>query len=44
MEFRWIVYLFGAFLLFTGYQMLRTADPFMVCTSNVFAILGLRAL
>jgi tellurite resistance protein TerC len=26
MEFRWIVYVFGAFLLFTGYQMLRTAD------------------
>jgi tellurite resistance protein TerC len=114
MEFRWIVYVFGAFLLFTGVQMLRhvnqkpdmennallkwarkrfritetlegerfwvrrngmlwatplflallmveatdlvfavdsipaifaiTTDPFIVYTSNVFAILGLRAL
>ena len=71
-EFEWILYVFGAFLVFTGVKMwfmvdhtpdisknpllkiirrcipftdnLRGNDPFIVYTSNIFAILGLRAL
>jgi predicted tellurium resistance membrane protein TerC len=79
-EFHWIIYLFGAFLIFTGIRMAIqrkgkltatplflvllivestdllfavdsipaifavTEDPFIVYTSNVFAILGLRSL
>lgn len=54
-HFHWVLYLFGLFLLFTGQKMLFavdsipavfaiTADPFLVFTSNVFAILGRRSL
>src|SRR3989304_9276138 len=42
----WIICVFGAFLILTGIKMLaqRESDPFIVYSSNVFAILGLRAL
>src|SRR3989344_2609897 len=60
-RFDWVLYLFGAFLVFTGIKMwwaagqepaldsipaifAITTDPFIVLTSNVFAILGLRAM
>src|SRR3990170_1881264 len=36
-KFHWTIYVFGAFLSIT-------TDPFIVYSSNVFAILGLRAL
>jgi predicted tellurium resistance membrane protein TerC len=38
-RFRWIMYVFGAILIYTV-----RFDPFIVYTSNIFAILGLRAM
>src|SRR6266487_1564357 len=47
-SFNWIIYLFGAFLIFAVDSIPAvfavTRDPFLVYTSNIFAILGLRSL
>lgn len=54
-RFHWLIYIFGGFLVLTGIRMIRHSDEsfepsknpvvrFIVYTSNVFAILGLRSL